>query len=315
MSGSLTSSLGFLTARVNALRLRRFELSVTLDRPSGVYAPGETIHANIVFHSPADLRVHEARITLLRRERYERRDGHDMDDDESETSTSASLLCQVDEKEIAGQVVLRDARLPARTRRAYTFTASSPASAHPTWRGGKIVDLAWLVRATIHDGQGSTHMAQQELVVANAPIRLPGSGGEFGRATSDAVAKLGFALTGKEWLTGDAIDGHLIIQPQQDVDVSGVRVELERIELVTEGTDHTAREKWTARLADRTHLPAGPTVALPFTVAIPHPRPVSGRTARAAVFWLLRGVLESGGLLPDVCVEEDIYVYAGQKPS
>ena len=45
--------------------------------------------------------------------------------------------------------------LPAGSRRVWPFVAVIPPGAHPTWRGGRILDLAWLVRATLEDVRGA----------------------------------------------------------------------------------------------------------------------------------------------------------------
>ncbi len=64
-------------------------------------------------------------------------------------------------------------------------------------------------------------------------------------------------------------------------------------------------------MAGKTKFEAGQDMAFPFSVAIPSPRPVSGRTRNSTITWRLRGVL-ARFMRGDTCVEEEIFVYSGR---
>jgi Arrestin (or S-antigen), N-terminal domain len=291
------------------LRPDKHELTITLDRPSAVYHAGETVHAGVTLKTRKALAVQEAHIVLLCRERYECRDDGDADDDRS-TSASALRFCRTDERECAREVIMRDLLIPAGATQFHRFTATLPPSAHPTWRGGKIVELAWLVKATLEPRNAPAIKAEANVLVISAPSQQADSGGEFGQSSAADTVSLAFSLRSREWVTGKPIEGHLVLRPQLEVELNEIRVELERIEFVPYGTGNTHGDKRVVRLASKTRLPPGETMALPFALAVPHPSPGSGATANASVTWLLRGVLEQGYLRPDIRVEEEMRVHA-----
>jgi len=316
MLASLRTGLSTLAQRSRLLNSRPLELAVDLRSADVPYAPGDRVHAFASLHARSALHVRELRLSLVRRERYERRDGIDLDDEFSETSMSARRLCLVDEQEIWRRIVLRDGVLAAGERHVWSLDAVLPVTAHPSWRGGLILDLAWLARVSVIEASGALRMAQADVPLGGAGAPYEGGSALLRlrpNARSDVLLR--FALAGSEHVTGGAVSGHLVIDTQSDMDVRGVRVELERVEVVHEGTGYAAREKWAVRPAGSRRLRAGQTLALPFSVTVPHPRPVSGGTEHAAVLWLLRGVLESGELTPDVCAEEPIVISAGRHAS
>ena len=65
------------------------------------------------------------------------------------------------------------------------------------------------------------------------------------------------------------------------------------------------------KLAGKTKLQPGQDMAIPFSVAIPSPRPVSGPTRNSTITWRLRGVL-ARFMRGDTLVEEEIFVHSGR---
>ena len=296
------------------LKPNKVELTVTLDRQSAVYYPGDTVRASVTVRAQKDLKVQEGRIVLLCCERYQTRSEEKEQDDDGRTTTSVSTSWVTRQEEFARQVFLNDGVVPGNATQTYEFVAPIPPDARPTWQGGKIVERTWLLRSTLDRKLAADFNAEVPLVVLAVPPGLLAAAGAFGRSNAFGEVGLAFSLPGKEWVTGDTVAGQLLISPVKDVDVNEIRVELERVENVPEELGNTHRDTRTAKLAGKTSLHSGQSLALPFSLMIPAPSPTSGRTANCSVTWLLRGVLARGLLKSDFSIEEEILVYSGRRP-
>ncbi len=84
---------------LNFLKAKKPELTVTLDRPNGIYYPGETVGVTVEVQPGKDLKVQGAHVTLSGIEEYKYRtrrhstdsDGNTSDDYSTPGSTASSL--------------------------------------------------------------------------------------------------------------------------------------------------------------------------------------------------------------------------------
>lgn len=295
------------------LKPNKVDLTITLDRQPAVYYAGDSLRASISVKAQKELKIQEGRVVLLCCDRYQTRTEEQEQDDDGRTTTSVTTAWQTNNEVFAREAFLSEVTVPGNISQTYTFTAAIPGDARPTWQGGKIVERTWLVKATLDRRLASDINAEAPLLVHAVAPGLLGAAGAFGRSNAFGEVALAFSLPGKEWAPGDTVAGELVINPAKDVDVNEIRVELERVESVPEGLGNTQRETKTTRLAGKTSLHSGQSLALPFSLAIAAPSPSSGRTAVCSVTWLLRGVLTRGLLKSDIVIEEELYLYSGRR--
>ncbi len=285
------------------------KIHVTLDRPMLPYYLGETVHATVTIEGEKELKIQEARVALVCHEEYEYRYESHHRDSEGQHHTEVHTSWQTDEQVIQQQQLMGQGAIPSAFMQTYEFSAAIPASAPPTCDGGRIVRVKWLVKATLDRKLAGDIEDKAELLVFVAPPGQMVSPGEFGFSNEPQEATLALALPGKEWVLGETIQGQLLVRPQKESDATEVRVELVRVENVPRDRGNESKEE--VKVASKTKFQPGQDLTFPFSVAIPSPRPVSGRTRNSTITWRLRGVL-ARFMRGDTRVEEEIFVYSGR---
>ncbi len=91
----------------NFLKGGKVNLNVEIDRPSGVYYPGETVHVKISLNSEKDLKFQEGRAALLYQEKYQYRTTQHSDE-----GTEDVLRWKTNDQEVSRQVFLGETALP-----------------------------------------------------------------------------------------------------------------------------------------------------------------------------------------------------------
>jgi sporulation-control protein spo0M len=287
------------------------KLHVTLDRPMLPYYLGETVHAAVTIEGEKELKIEEARVALVCHEEYEYRyESHHRDSD-GHHHTAVHTSWATDEQVIQQQVLMGQGAIPSNFMQTYEFSAAIPASAPPTCDGGRIVRVKWMVKATLDRKLAGDIEDKAELLVFATPPGSMVSPGEFGYSNEPKEATLAMALPCKEWVLGETVQGQFLIRPQKAFEATEVRVELVRVEQVPRDRGNESKEEVKVKLAGKTKFEPGQDLTFPFSVAIPSPRPVSGRTRNSSVTWRLRGVL-ARFLRGDTLVEEEIFVYSGR---
>jgi sporulation-control protein spo0M len=287
------------------------KLHVTLDRPMLPYYLGETVHATVTIEGEKELKIQEARVALVCHEEYQYRHESHHTDSDGHHHTDVHTSWATDEQVIQQKQLMGQGAIPSNFMQTYEFSAAIPSSAPPTCDGGRIVRVKWMVKATLDRKMAGDIEDKAELMVFVAPPGTMVSPGEFGYSNEPKDATLALALPCKEWALGETIQGQFLVRPQKAFEATEVRVELARVENVPRDRGNESKEEVKVKLAGKTKFEPGQDLTFPFSVAIPSPRPVSGRTRNSTVTWQVRGVL-ARFLRGDTRVEEEVFVYSGR---
>jgi sporulation-control protein spo0M len=286
-------------------------VTVALDRPVEPYYLGETVHATITIEGQKDLKIQEARATLSYREEYQYRHESSYRDSDGQEHTHDETSWTTDEQVVQRQQLMKEGTIPGNFRQTFDFAATIPTTTPPTCEGGQIVRVKWQLKATLDRRLAGDIEATTDLLVFAAPPGRDVGANQYGYSNEPGEAELSFALPGKEWVLGEAVEGQLMVRPQKAFDASEVRVELVRVELVPRDRGNEHREPRVAKLAGRTRLEPGQALTFPFRIDIPAPAPVTSRTRNSSITWRLSGVL-ARSFRGDTRVEEEIFVYSGR---
>jgi sporulation-control protein spo0M len=281
------------------------ELKVTLDRPRAVYNPGDTIHAVVRVEGVKDLKIQSAKIALVSLEEYEYRyEGRDADGDRETRKSKTTDEYRAWENQFLGETTVKGG-----TDQTYEFDLPLPPDAGPTVEGGKILNFSWLVKTTLDRRMASDVEDKQTIYVLSAPDPTARGAGEFGFANEPAEAEMRLRLPGTAFLAGDTISGELVIRPQKEFDVTEIRVELERLEVVPRDEGNQHKENQVVKLAGGTKLIPGQELILPFQLKIPPSVPITSRTRHGSIDWTVRGVL-ARRMRKDVFAQQEILLYS-----
>ncbi len=304
------------------------DLRVTLTRGLGPYFPGETIEATIDIEVKKSLKVTEGRVALICKEESE----YIKTETDSDGETTRTETWDVTEYPFAQQTFRREGVITS--NQTYTFNAVVPDPTLPTFNGGKIVRVKWYVKATLDRKRAVDLNAEAEVVMLLAPTG-DSAPGVFGESSESDEADLAFDLPGKEWVSGEALTGQLIIQPWKDFDVTEIRLELERREDVQFG-NNVWEEKQTVQLASETKIEMGVSLTYPFQITVPAPCPPSWapleerpditqmlaegyRRSTVPLYseswsttWKLKAIL-ARPMRKDTYVEDEVFIYTGRR--
>lgn len=284
-------------------------LQLVLDRPSQPYWFGEMIHATLTLTGEKDLKVDEGRIILLYHEEYQFRRRHVHRDSKGHTSTREESVWTTDEREVKRDVFMNQATISSGAHQTLQFELPIPANAAPTAAGGKIVKIKWLVKATLDRRMASDTEAIVEVPVMAAPPGQLTQAGVYGVSSEPAEAELSLSLPALEFVLGEAIEGQLQVCPAKEFDVSEIRVELVRREIVPRELGHQVEEVAPLKLAAGSRLKPGSNLTLQFRLAIPASAPPTLQTPNSQVHWFVRGIL-ARRLRKDTSAEQEIAIYS-----
>ncbi len=284
-------------------------LTVAIDRPSGNYFPGETVHAIISLKIDKEIIFQEGRVALLYQEKYQYRTIRHTTGSKGHGQTETAYLWQINEQEIARQVFLNAATLPQGTAQTFRFDAQIPLSAPPTCPGN-IIQVNWLAKATLDRKLSNDINAETPLLVLVSPkgTQTPG---RYGQSNEPGEAQLALELPGTEWVAGETIDGILLVTPQKNFDATEVRVEVEQTEYVSYDRGNQKVNVVQTKLAGKTKFSAGETLRFPFQIKIPQPCSPSCSSNNWSVTWKLKGIL-ARFLRKDTAVEQAMNIYTGR---
>ena len=292
----------------NFLKGGKVNLTVSLDRPSEIYFPGETVHARVSLDSDKELKFQQGRVALLYQEKFQYRAVTHRTDSQGHGHTEETFHWQTNDQEIARKVFLDETTLPQGSAQAFGFDAQIPVSAPPTYPG-TIIQISWSVKATLDrklSGDINT-ITPLTVLVSPAGKQTPG---QYGLSNEPDEAQLSLELPGTEWVSGETVQGQLLVSSQKNFDATEVRVEVEQTESVSYDRGNLRVNTVKVKLAGKTKFTAGETSRFPFQVQIPQPCSPSGSSAYWSVTWKLKGGL-ARFLRKDTSVEEEIKVFTG----
>lgn len=294
---------------LNFLKGDKVNLTVAVDRPSGIYFPGETIHAIISLESDREFKFQEGRVALLYQEKYQYRTIHHTTGSKGHSQTETVYRWQNNDLEVARQVFLNETTLPQGTAQSFRFNAQIPPSAPPTCPGN-IIQVNWLVKATLDRKLSSDINAQAQLIVLTSPLGTQ-TPGQYGQSNELGEAQMTLELPGSEWVAGETIEGILLVTPQKNFDATEVRVEVEQTENVSYDRGNQKVNTVNIKLAGKTKFTASETLRFPFQIQIPQPCSPSCSSNNWSVTWKLKGIL-ARFLRKDTFVEQEINIYSGR---
>jgi hypothetical protein len=289
----------------------KVNLTIGIDRPSGIYYPGDTVHITVSLGNDKELKFQEGRLALLYQEKFQYRTTSHSIDSKGHSHTETVSRWQNNEQEVAQQVFLGETILPEGSARNFEFDAAIPVSAPPTYPGN-IIQVNWLAKVTLDRKLSTDINAEAPLLVLIPPVSpqpsTPLAMTHFGLSNEPSEAQLTLELPGTEWVSGDVIKGILLVTPQKNFDATEVRIELECSENVHYdlGNQNVNADK--VKLAGKTRFAAGESSRFSFQVQVPQPCSPSGSSDNWSVAWKLKGIL-SRFLRKDTAVEQEIKVY------
>ncbi len=284
-------------------------LQLVLDRLNQPYWLGETIHATLKLTGEKELKIEQGRIVLLYHEEYQFRRRHVHRDSKGHTSTREESVWTTDEREVKRDVFLDQATIPGGTLKTMEFEFPIPLNAAPTAAGGKIVRIKWLVKATLDRRMAADTQAVVEVPVLTTPPGQFVQAGVYGMSNEPAEAELSLSLPVLEFVLGETIEGQLQVCPQKEFDVSEIRVELVRREVVPRELGHQVEEVVPLKAAAGSRLKPGSNLTLPFRLAIPASAPPTLQTPNSQVNWFVRGVL-ARRMRKDTSAEQEVAIFS-----
>lgn len=300
----------------NFLSGSQAKLELALDKPTGPYYPGDTIHATVTLQGQNPLDVQEARVTFAyseeyttrRRARMSRRvrHGNQVRTEYHETEQTATLT---DERELAREMLFAPGALPAPVNRTSELSFTVPQDAPPAFEG-KIVKVHWLLRAQVAVKNAQDLHADVAVPVAQVAPGQHLQPGEFSERVGLDEATGFIWLPRQEWRGGETIEGKVVIKPTRDFDATAVRGVILRREQVSDELGHTVNEAdQPVQIAGTTKFRAGQTYELPFRLPVPTVPSGTFSTPHSAVAWSAQVILDRR-LHADSSISAPVFVYS-----
>ena len=284
---------------------KSLEVTLDVDQSEGTFAPGDAVKVTITVRAQKEVEVRGATVGLLFVERYQT-----ASEDSSGDEVKKSTKWNSEERWIAQEELLAEETLPEGFERAYTYSWSIPDDALPTIKG-EIIQHTWKVVAKV-DQPGAKDASQE--VELNVAVPVPSKAIQPGQAsepTHPEVAGMRIELPRVELVEGDTLSGQVIVEPRVDIEAREVRLDLVRIETVTEDGTPNVQEKVVdkEKLAGMTKLDAGESVTYDFSFPVAIERCPTYQSTSKEVSWALRAVI-SRPLAYDDEVTRTVFLYS-----
>jgi hypothetical protein len=199
--------------------------------------------------------------------------------------------------------------IPAGFRETYRFDWRIPADAPPSCDGA-ILRTRFVVVVNVDRPMARDIEQELEIPVVVPPPGARAEAGECGEASHPEVARMTFVLPKLEVAEGETLGGRLLVEPHQDFEVRGIRLDLLRTELLTFDDAENGREtvELSVPLAARAALRGGSRAEYEFSLPIPAMGAPSYRRDDSEVKWVLQACLDRAWANdPAVCQEICIY--------
>jgi hypothetical protein len=285
------------------------ELTLTLDRADGVYAPGEVIGITVAIQPAKDYKVRAGRLRLSGTEHFQYCTQVSTTDADGNTTQSYSYEWGRNEFYAEEAEFLGETTLASSTPERFTFQTRLPANALPTCMG-EILRVEWLVEVKLDRPLAGDLNAK---VVVRVPAPAPGreaQPGEYGVSNEPQEAELALVLPGLEAVAGQPFDGQLRILPRKDFGAE-VRLELVRAENVPLSQGHNQGKVFVLKLAGNTKFKAGQQQVIAFRAPLPPDAAPSIQTEHGALTWTMKGIL-ARRLRRDTSITQEFSVFTGR---
>jgi hypothetical protein len=295
------------TAMLNFLKAKKPELTITLDRPNGVYYPGETVGVTVEVQPGKDLKVQGAQVTLSGIEEYKYRTRRHSTDSDGNTSDDYSYAWKHNELFASEENFLGETTLPAGTPQRYSFQISLPAGALPSC-AGEIVHVRWQVDVKLDRRLLGDLHTKADLSVHSLSPSLAAQPGEYRPSDNPSEVELAFILPGLKAVAGQLLNGQLRILPRKNF-AGKLRVELVRRESVPYDRGNHSEKSFSAELAGKNEFTAEQQQTIPFQLPIPPDAAPSIQAPHGSITWVLKGVVDRQ-LRSDFTIEQNVEVYS-----
>ncbi len=284
---------------------KSLEVTLDVDQSEGTFAPGDAVKVAVTMRAEKEVEVRGATVGLLFVERYQT-----ASEDSSGDEVKKSTKWNSEERWIAQEELLAEEALPEGFDRTYTYSWSIPDDALPTIKG-EIIQHTWKVVAKV-DRPGAKDANQE--VELNVAVPAPSKAiqpGQAGEPTHPEVAGMRVELARVELVEGDTLSGQVIVDPRVDIEAREVRLDLVRIETVTEGETPNVQEKVAdkQKLAGMSKIDAGESVAYDFSLPVAIERCPTYQSTTKEVAWALRAII-SRPLAYDDEVTRTVFLYS-----
>jgi hypothetical protein len=288
------------------LKGEKTEIVVTLDRPNGIYLPGETAGVTVEIQPDKDLKLKGALVRLSGTEQYKYGSTSSSTDSDGNTTEDTNYYWAYNEFFAREEKFLGETTLPGSKPQRYSFQMSLPADALPSC-AGEIVRIYWKFSVKLDRRLAGDLHAETELCVRPLTPSLNLQPGEYGKSDQPNEAELALILPGLETVAGQQLDGQLRILPRKDLGCE-VRLELVRNEYVSYGDGNFEHKAFPLKLAGNTKFTAGQQQTIPFQASIPPDAAPSIKTPNGEITWTIKGIL-ARRLRQDITVEQDFSVH------
>jgi hypothetical protein len=255
-------------------------LRVQLDRPDRVYAPGDTVRAQISLTANGELPIRRLTAALVCTEHYQLRN--------SSTEGGEYLIVETSEQKYGERVLLEQAKLPAGQTESWSLEAKLPADAYPSYAGG-VFQIEYSVRADADRERAVDLHAQVPMIVtAPWPVDQDDESDEEESEVADVNTtdlKEGVFIVHLEhdgYCEGDTLAGVFIAKPKQNLELTSLKAELVRQEATTEGLSNSQIVLLGSQaLSGAVRLASGQRAEFPFRFELPIANLPSVETERA----------------------------------
>jgi len=280
---------------------KKVHIGIEVDPAQGPYYAGDLLHVLITLQSEKELKVREARASLMLHETYSytRTEGGKVRHNRG-TSELIAHRAQL----------LGEETIPAGFNQTYRLEWQIPQEVPPPYTG-KLITGRWLIKVTLDRKLRGDINEELEIPLIVPPPGRWARPGDYGESSHPDDAEMVLWLPRLEWVEGETIEGKLKVYAQKDISASGVRIELVRRERVSYGDGETsAATEFKERIAGGVKLNAGEVGEFPFSVPIPERGCPTRSTPIGRVSWELKGILDRR-LRKDFTVTQEVYVFNG----
>jgi len=289
---------------LNFLKSGKVNLTVTIDRDSQIYYPGDPVKATVTLESARELKIRAGHVALVCQEDFQ----YCYETTDSDGDSSTSTMWGQTKHPIEQRYFLVETTLPANTRHTDEFSFSIPPAAPPTG-SGSIFRLKWIVEARLDRKLAGDLYGEAEAIVMSTPPGQLVTPGEYGESNEPYEAELAFFLPGQEWVRGQTLAGEFRVHPHNEFTASEVRIELVQREYVPHDEGNLAeRTVMKVKLAGKTQFRTDQPQAFPLQMTIPDDALPTTVAKEGSIKWRLKGIL-ARTLRSDTHVDEEIMVY------
>jgi hypothetical protein len=282
---------------------RGVDIKIDVEQPGRPRLPGDSVGVTIELAAAKPTRVRGVRAGLVLWQNYQLVEMHVATDGPAEQ-------WRTDETWLERATLVEEGTIPAGFRETYRFDWRIPEDAAPSCEGS-ILRTRYVVVVNLDRPMARDIDQELELRVVVPPPAAHAEAGEGGEASHPEIAAMTFALPKLAIAEGEALSGRLVVEPHQDFEVRGIRLDLLRIELLTFEDAENGREtvELSLPLASRVTLRGGSRTEYEFSLPIPATGAPTYRRGDSEVKWALQACLDRAWT-NDPTVRQEICIYS-----